>query len=473
MRTRLVRDPGCYPRPVRAVSVLMASLLLANSGCRPPSSPPPKEQRIGADASPATPLPDPEIGTASLTFSIHVGELCKPASLGKLVAMLSEEPERDADLLAERIEPGAASHCAMALLPDLRGFVGLLPGARLRPDVLDRSGGRLDAVAAGDVVLIGRAVAIRWLANEQDPERWAGWAEVDANHPAASVAGLGRFRGPMISGWNFDPKIESIGLSIEPDRLVLELRGQTEVLETVEQQIRELFERLSAMTTAQRMGRIVRGDPIAALIVGQGLMEAFESEGLRVTNEPERLTVALPMDLSSDIRVAALTGMVAAVLAPTMVKYQRRSQTAEPRLSLKRMFDGIVAAMYTTPDRPETFTGCPFPNTGHVGMTPPLSVHCAQGPAGLCTTGDHPGGYPAEQWSDARWSELGFQMNEPHRFHYDFRWRYSEEHDGCQFTAQAFGDLDDDGVFSTYERAGAANRLGVNAPGLYIDQEIE
>jgi hypothetical protein len=43
-----------------------------------------------------------------------------------------------------------------------------------------------------------------------------------------------------------------------------------------------------------------------------------------------------------------------------------------------------------------------------------------------------------------------------------------------QFTAQAFGDLDDDGLFSTFERAGAADENGINAAaGLYIDQEIE
>jgi hypothetical protein len=39
---------------------------------------------------------------------------------------------------------------------------------------------------------------------------------------------------------------------------------------------------------------------------------------------------------------------------------------------------------------------------------------------------------------------------------------------------QAFGDLDDDGVFSTFERAGAADEIGINAAaGLYVDRELE
>ena len=39
---------------------------------------------------------------------------------------------------------------------------------------------------------------------------------------------------------------------------------------------------------------------------------------------------------------------------------------------------------------------------------------------------------------------------------------------------QAFGDLDDDGIYSTFERSGAADMSGVNAAaGLYIDNELE
>jgi len=37
-----------------------------------------------------------------------------------------------------------------------------------------------------------------------------------------------------------------------------------------------------------------------------------------------------------------------------------------------------------------------------------------------------------------------------------------------------FGDLDADKTYSTFERAGAADKMGVNgAAGIYIDQEVE
>ena len=67
-------------------------------------------------------------------------------------------------------------------------------------------------------------------------------------------------------------------------------------------------------------------------------------------------------------------------------------------------------------------------------------------------------------------------LEQGHYFHYNFIWNNdtSDPYGRCQFTVQAFGDLDDDGVFSTFERSGAADQLGINASiGLYIDNEIE
>ena len=79
-------------------------------------------------------------------------------------------------------------------------------------------------------------------------------------------------------------------------------------------------------------------------------------------------------------------------------------------------------------------------------------------------------------WSDNNvWSGLNFQMEQAHFFHYNFQASNSGAGYGeCQFSAQAFADLDDDLTFSTFERSGAADQNGVNAAaGLYIEQEIE
>ena len=112
-------------------------------------------------------------------------------------------------------------------------------------------------------------------------------------------------------------------------------------------------------------------------------------------------------------------------------------------------------------------------------MTPPIAVDCSKGAEGHCVPGQDAkasGSYDAKVWTgNDVWAAMGVQVSDPHSFHYDYRWNNDATGFGrCQFTAQAFGDLDGDGVFSTYERAGAADESGTYASaGLYIDHAGE
>ena len=85
------------------------------------------------------------------------------------------------------------------------------------------------------------------------------------------------------------------------------------------------------------------------------------------------------------------------------------------------------------------------------------------------------GGYPVSAWDNAVWKGLEFDLGDAHYFHYNFRYENDPRGYGeCRFTVQAFADLDDDGVFSTFERVGFANRDGVDASaGLSIHGEVE
>ncbi len=168
------------------------------------------------------------------------------------------------------------------------------------------------------------------------------------------------------------------------------------------------------------------------------------------------------------IAFIAILGILAAIAIPAFTKYMRRSKTAEARVNVARMADAL-SQYYSENGK------CPDHDgpEGAAGVTPPLSVNCNSGASGKCRTGGGAGGYPPTAWSDNPvWSAIDFEPNGPHYFHYDFRWK---EEDGlCQFTAQAFGDLDDDLVYSTYERSGAADVNGVsNAAGLFIENEVE
>jgi hypothetical protein len=71
-----------------------------------------------------------------------------------------------------------------------------------------------------------------------------------------------------------------------------------------------------------------------------------------------------------------------------------------------------------------------------------------------------------------RW---GFSQDAPHRFHYGIRTINDiRGYGSCQFTVQAFADLDNDSVFSTYEGYGAGDVTGVHsAIGLFIDKPSE
>jgi len=211
-------------------------------------------------------------------------------------------------------------------------------------------------------------------------------------------------------------------------------------------------------------------------------------------------------DLSIETDGNKLTGKIEVPLAELIEettaafeKYISRSKTSEARVQLAKMFDGASAYFNEEHvDRgsiglggaiedvaPHKCPAMPGKNKGSSGIVPPLSVDCNKGPGGKCVPvagggGDSdaygPGEYPMELWNDnAVFSGLNFQQEMGHYFHYKFSYENNPSGFGeCQFTAQAFGDLDADGVFSTYERAGAADQNGVNAAaGLYIDQEIE
>ncbi len=73
------------------------------------------------------------------------------------------------------------------------------------------------------------------------------------------------------------------------------------------------------------------------------------------------------------------------------------------------------------------------------------------------------------------WNGLNFLQEDGHYFHYAFKWKNTTTGFGaCQFTALAYGDLDGDGVFSTYARVGSADQNGVDATaGLEIERGLE
>lgn len=156
-----------------------------------------------------------------------------------------------------------------------------------------------------------------------------------------------------------------------------------------------------------------------------------------------------PLELATG---AALVGSVLAVAVPTFVHELHASRFVEPTDGLSRI--GVAAVAFCEAnDR--------FPSSAP--LTP------AAPPRGGKAT-DPPG-----TWDGPTWSALAFRPapeGVPHAYAFSF-----ESPGGSTFVSQARGDLDGDGLLSTFEVRGEQHRTGNGkpgvTPGMYVEAELE
>jgi hypothetical protein len=146
----------------------------------------------------------------------------------------------------------------------------------------------------------------------------------------------------------------------------------------------------------------------------------------------------------------AVAGSVFAVAVPEFIRGLQASRLAEPVDGLKRIAAAAVSL---------ASSGAGFPASA------PL------------TPSDVPRGTRAEDpqgvWEHPTWRALSFGFDHPHAFSFAFD---STQGPGGQshFRAVAQGDLDGDGVTSTFEVKGEADSSGARiVPGMYVDREVE
>jgi type IV pilus assembly protein PilA len=201
--------------------------------------------------------------------------------------------------------------------------------------------------------------------------------------------------------------------------------------------------------------------------------------------------------------VVAILGILAAIAIPALSKYMRRAKTSEARAQIAKMFDASSAyfqeehvnrgsteligsgatiqnaSPHRCPNCGDTQSGCVGSfASGAAGLTPAVGTDCNQGPGGRCvpSTTSGVGYYPITAWGmNSVWNGLNFLQEQGHYFHYNYIYvNTTTGYGACQFTSQAFGNLDGDTVFSTFERSGAGDLNGVNAAaGLYIANDVE
>src|SRR5262249_39736823 len=79
---------------------------------------------------------------------------------------------------------------------------------------------------------------------------------------------------------------------------------------------------------------------------------------------------------------------------------------------------------------------------------------------------------PPGAWDHPTWRALGFGFDHPHAFSFAFDSTHGPSE--SQFRATAHGDLDGDGVTSTFEIQGRADGNGARiVPGMFVDREVE
>lgn len=148
----------------------------------------------------------------------------------------------------------------------------------------------------------------------------------------------------------------------------------------------------------------------------------------------------------------AVLGSVLAVAVPEFASSLRASRLAEPVDGLRRIAASAVAVAGAGG------TAAAFP--GPAPLTP------AEVPRGV-RADDPPGA-----WNHPTWKALGFGFDHAHAFSFAFDSEATA--DGAHFRASAHGDLDGDGVTSTFELEGVADGQGAHVlPGLYVDREVE
>jgi hypothetical protein len=154
----------------------------------------------------------------------------------------------------------------------------------------------------------------------------------------------------------------------------------------------------------------------------------------------------------------ALVGSVLAVAIPTFVRDIHASRFVEPVDGLQRIATAAVAYANTHPVAQAFPASAPF--------TPPTA------PRGRCEVD------PPDLWERPTWRALDFRPSpegEPHCFTFAFDSSLGPTR--STFRAHAHGDLDGDGITSTFEVTGEVRegdpRGAVVDPGMFVDSEVE
>lgn len=153
--------------------------------------------------------------------------------------------------------------------------------------------------------------------------------------------------------------------------------------------------------------------------------------------------------------IFAVGGSVLAVAMPAFFRNLSASKLSEPIEGLDRM---VTSAVAYAEGRPQ-----------EISFPPSAPLTPAQVPRGVRAKD------PPEVWEHLTWRSLGFRIEEPHAFAFKFESQLDPTTQVMRFVATAHGDLDGDGMLSTFEVRGerVPGQPARVLPGMFVDREVE
>ena len=144
--------------------------------------------------------------------------------------------------------------------------------------------------------------------------------------------------------------------------------------------------------------------------------------------------------------VVAIIGILAAIAVPSFMGYIKKAKTTEARSMLEKIYNGS-RAYFLEPAFSPSNNISPLPAQFPVTEAKTPAVTCCLN-GGKCMP-------DKTVWDNPTWDALHFAMIDPHYYRYAF---HSTGVGGeSSFVAYAHGDLDCDGILSTFAMSGSAS----------------
>ncbi len=334
---------------------------------------------------------------------------------------------------------------------ELKGEVVTLDNVRF---VVIADGGEIVAAQSGQTLIVGKKESVQ-----------AALASLSGGPSlATSDSAFAKFAAKQVVGSYFSvsadvsklplpklPMTEGLshaGLSFAGSGIHLAIHGQKETLEMLSTTAKgslQLATNMAKQNMAESKDDFFEG---SAGIMGYYMAKNLDSM-LKPTIEGDLMTLDFPFESgdSAPMIFVAISGILAAVAIPAFMKYIKKSKTIEANQFLKNLYDRTRVYSMNQSKLPAS-----------VGPTPPLGSCCQQGEKCMPQM---------ELWQHPTWQALDFALKDPHYYSYEF---VSHEN---SFEIKAYGDLDCDGVYSTYVMSGGGKDMGGDSGTIYKENALE